>query len=52
MVTWGCETVSLTLFDHESLYHETSLFLHKITGEIWSEILVNRHINSHADFLT
>jgi len=34
MVTWGCETISLTFFDHEPLYHETSLFLHKITGEI------------------
>jgi len=52
METWGCETISLTLFDHERLYHETSLFLHKITREIWGEILVNRDINSHADFLT
>jgi len=33
-VTWGCETISLTFFDHEHLYHETSLFLHKITREI------------------
>ena len=52
MVTWGCETISLTFSDHESLYHETSMLLHKITTEIWGEILVNRNINSHADFLT
>jgi len=52
VITWGSETLFLTFFDHERLYHETSLFLHKITGEIWGEILVNRNINSHADFLT
>jgi hypothetical protein len=52
MVTWGGETISLTFFDHERFYHETSLLLHKITREIWGEILVNRNINSHADFLT
>jgi len=34
MVTWGCETISLTFFDHERLYHETCLFRHKIAREI------------------
>ena len=34
VITWGSETLFLTFFDHERLYHETSLFLHKITGEI------------------